>query len=139
EGKIYEAESIEELAIKIGINPEKLKKTIEEYNDCCNKNYDFLFFKDRRYLHPIKKPKFYACKLVIRILITEGGIRVNHKMEVLDEQLNPIPGLYAGGCCTEGPVGASYPLVSTGGSSSFAVNSGRIAGENVLKYLGKKP
>jgi fumarate reductase flavoprotein subunit len=137
ESKVYEAESIEELAIKVGINPEKLKITVEEYNDCCNKNYDFLFFKDRRYLHPINKPKFYACKLVIRILITEGGIRVNHKMEVLDEQLNPIPGLYAGGCCTEGPVGASYPLVSTGGSSSFAVTSGRIAGENVLKYLGK--
>lgn len=137
EGKVFQAESIEDLAVKMGIDPKTLKTTVADYNECCDKNYDFLFFKDRRYLNPIKKPKFYACKMVVRILITEGGIRVNHKMEVLDEQQNPIPGLYAGGCCVEGPVGASYPLISTGGSSSFAVNSGRIAGENVLKYLGK--
>lgn len=135
EGKVIKANSIEELATKIGINSGILKKTIEEYNECCEKNYDQLFFKDRRYLHPIKAPKFYACKLVIRILITEGGIRVNHNMEVLDEGLNPIPGLYAGGCCTEGPVGANYPLISTGASSSFAIVSGRIAAENALKYI----
>lgn len=137
ENKVFEAASIKELAKKINVNSVTLEDTVNAYNECCDKNYDFLFFKDRRYLHPIRKPKFYAVKISPHIIITEGGIRVNHKMEVLDDQLNAIPGLYAGGCSVEGPVGHTYPLISTGVSASFAVNSGRIAGENILKFLGK--
>jgi len=33
--------------------------------------------------------------------------------------------------------GDTYPLVTGGGSMGFAVTSGRMAGENILKYLGK--
>ena len=110
---------------------------MNEYNACCDKNHDFLFAKDRQYLHAIRRSKFYAAKLGVILGITEGGIKINHKMEVLDKQFNVIPGLYAGGCCVGGLIGESYIIVTTGGSLSFAVNSGRMAGESVLSYIGK--
>ena len=49
-----------------------------------------------------------------------------------------IPGLYAGGFDAGGMYGDSYPIrVSSGLSSAFAVNSGRIAGRNAVRYLGR--
>lgn len=37
----------------------------------------------------------------------------------------------------EGMYGDSFDLWSTGGAWGFAANSGRIAGENVLRHIGK--
>ena len=50
-----------------------------------------------------------------------------------------IPGLYAVGLDAGGCMGESYHLILPGSTIGFAVNSGRIAAENVLKYLGKAP
>jgi fumarate reductase flavoprotein subunit len=137
ESKIFAADTIDELAGKINMPSKTLEESVTEYNACCDKNYDFVMAKDRCYLHAIKKPKFYAAKLGIVIGITEGGIKVNHRMEVIDNDFNVIPGLYAGGCSAGGMIGDTYIMITTGGSASFAVNSGRMAGESILSYLGK--
>jgi len=137
EGKVLAAGTIEDLAHTLKIDPGTLAETVKEYNACCDNNYDFVMAKDRQYLHAIKKPLFFAQKLSVVIGITEGGIKINHRMEVIDNDFNVIPGLYAGGCAAGGVVGDVYPIVTTGASDSFAVNSGRIAGESILKYLGK--
>ena len=125
------------MADKIGADPKTLETTVKEYNGFCEKNLDALFAKDRKYLHPVRKSKFYALKLGVILGITEGGLRINYKTEVLDTDYYPIPGLYAGGCCVGSFIGESYIITTTGGSLSFAVNSGRMAGESIPKYLGK--
>jgi fumarate reductase flavoprotein subunit len=57
-------------------------------------------------------------------------------MEVVDKKGSVIPGLYAGGYDAGGMYGDSYSIKdSSGTSSGFAINSGRIAGKNILKYL----
>ena len=94
---IYAANTIEELAVKIGMDPLILEATVEEYNGFCEKGHDDLFAKDPKYLRPLKEPKFYALKCNAVFLGTLGGIKINHKMEVVDKKDNPIPGLYAGG------------------------------------------
>jgi fumarate reductase flavoprotein subunit len=68
---------------------------------------------------------------------TLGGIKINHKMEVVDKKENPIPGLYAGGMDAGGIYGDSYDVKTCGGTLAFGVNSGRIAGKNALKYIGR--
>ena len=50
-----------------------------------------------------------------------------------------IPGLYAVGLDAGGMYGDSYHLIFPGSTIGFAVNSGRIAAENALRYLGKPP
>jgi fumarate reductase flavoprotein subunit len=136
--EVFEADSIAELANKIGIDPAVLQATVEEYNGYCEKCYDDLFAKDPKYLRPIKGPKFYAIRTRTIFLGTLGGIKINHNTEVLDKKDNVIPGLYAAGYDAGGMYGDSYSIgKSSGLSSSFATNSGRIAGRNALKYLGR--
>jgi fumarate reductase flavoprotein subunit len=67
-----------------------------------------------------------------------GGIKINEKAEVIDKKDKVVPGLYAGGFDAGGMYGDSYPIKTASGlASSFALNSGRIAGKNALKYCGK--
>ena len=134
---VFEANSIEELATKIGVKPEALKTTLDEYNGFCEKGHDDLFAKDAKYLRALKGPKFYAVKCWRVFLSTIGGIKINHKMEVVDKEEKPIPGLYAGGMDVGGVYGDSYDVYATGGALGFAFNSGRIAGRNALKYIKK--
>jgi fumarate reductase flavoprotein subunit len=136
--EVFEADSIEELAEKIGVNKEAFRATVDEYNRLCEKGHDDLFAKDPKYLRPIKESKFYAVKARTVFLGTLGGIKINHRMEVMDKKDNIIPGLYAGGFDAGGMYGDGYCIRDSSGlCSSFAANSGRIAGKNALKYIGK--
>ncbi|MBT8933662.1 LytTR family transcriptional regulator DNA-binding domain-containing protein [Lactobacillus delbrueckii subsp. bulgaricus] len=55
------------------------------------------YIKEAYRITPIKKKPYYGCILGGRILCTFDGLRINTKMEVLDENHDPIPGLYAAG------------------------------------------
>ena len=136
--EIFEADSVEGLAAKMGVSPAVLKSTIDEYNAFCEKHHDDLFAKNNKYLWPIKGPKFYAVKARTVFLGTMGGIKINEKTEVVDKKEAVIPGLYAAGFDAGGMYGDSYAIKNSSGlSSAFALNSGRIAGKNALKYIGK--
>lgn len=132
------ADSIEELAGKLVMDPEVLKNTVEEYNRFCENKHDDLFAKNPQYLWPLRGPKYYAVKAHTVFLGTMGGIKINHKTEVLDKKDNVISGLYAIGFDAGGMYGDSYHVsVASGSSVGFAFNSGRIAGKNALRYVGK--
>jgi len=136
--EIFVADSVEELAGKIEMDPAVLKATVEEYNGFCEKGHDDIFAKDPKYLWPLKRPKYYAAKVGTIFLGTLGGIKINHRAEVVDKKDKLIPGLYAGGFDAGGAYGDSYSIKdSSGMSAGFAINSGRIAGKNILKYIGK--
>jgi fumarate reductase flavoprotein subunit len=136
--EVFQADSIKELAKKIKADPATLQATIDEYNRFCDKGHDELFAKDPKYLRPIRGPRFYAVKAQTVFLGTLGGIKINDKTEVIDKADRIIPGLYAGGFDAGGMYGDSYCIRnSTGLSSSFAVNSGRIAGRNALKFISR--
>ncbi|MCX7912428.1 MAG: FAD-dependent oxidoreductase [Dehalococcoidales bacterium] len=136
--EVCAAETVEGLADKMQVSPAVLKATIEEYNSYCEQRYDALFAKDPKYLYPVREPKYYAVKARTVFLGTMGGIKINEKTEVLDKKDNPIPGLYAAGFDAGGMYGDSYPIkASSGLASAFALNSGRIAGRNALRYIGK--
>jgi fumarate reductase flavoprotein subunit len=128
------ADSLEELASKTGININGLRKTVAEYNQACEKGRDDLFNKDYRYLKPVKQPRFYAGKLVCSAYGSLGGIKINDKTEVLTKDYEVIPGLYAAGTDACAIYGDSYVFVLPGNTMGFALNSGRLAGENAAEY-----
>jgi fumarate reductase flavoprotein subunit len=135
--ELLAATSIEELAAAMDVDPSILRATIDEYNAFCAEGYDRLFAKPGKFLRPLLGPTFYAAKARTVALGTKGGIRVNEKLEVVGKTNTAIPGLYAGGFDAGGMYGDSYPIrVSSGLSSAFALNSGRIAGRNALAHLG---
>lgn len=132
---VFVADSLQELADQMGIDSAVLAKTVVEYNSFCDQGQDAQFAKDRAFLRPVRTPKFYAFKCYLDFIGTLGGIKINEKTEVLDRNDQIIPGLYAVGNDAAGLYGDSYDVVSSGATSAFAINSGRIAGENALKLI----
>ena len=61
----------------------------------------------------------------------------NEQKEALANEENPIPGLYAAGATTGCWETESYCYHLTGHLLGFALNSGRIAGENAVTYVSK--
>jgi fumarate reductase flavoprotein subunit len=134
-GGVKIADSWEEISRWIGAVPKVLRNTVTEYNSFCDQEHDKMFAKDQRYLMPLLTPPYYALKCYQSFFGTMGGIKINHHMEVLNHQGNPIPGLYAAGSDTGGWVSDTYSLILPGTTFGFAINSGRIAGENAAQYL----
>jgi fumarate reductase flavoprotein subunit len=133
-GEIKISDSWEEIAKWMGVAPEVLRATIDEYNSFCNERYDPTFAKDPKFLIPVRTPPFYALKCHQGFHGTVGGIKINRHMEVLGKHDQPIRGLYAAGSDTGGWQGDTYCLDLSGSTFAFAISSGRIAGENALKY-----
>jgi fumarate reductase flavoprotein subunit len=136
---VFVADTLEGLAQKIGIEPDALQKTVDEYNRFCEKGHDDLFAKDPKFLRPVKVPKFYAFRIMPCAPVTFGGIKVNERMEVLNKEQDVIPGLYAAGNDANimyGDTPDYNHLKLAGSACGFALNSGRIAGENAARYIG---
>jgi len=134
---ICQADTIEELAEKAGIDVEGLKAQVEEYNEMCEAGYDEVFEKERHYMEPIAKAPFYCCRQTAGAYGTLGGILINHKMEVMTGDYKVIPGLYAVGTDACNIYGDSYTFTLPGNTMGFCVNSGRIAGENAAAKVSE--
>ncbi len=137
-GGAFKSESFEEISEWIGAPRDALRKTVDEYNEFCDQRYDENFVKDPQYLQALRTPPFYAIRSSGAILGTTGGIRINYRMEVLDKEYDPIPGLYAAGADTGGWESDTYCAVLSGSAFGFAMNSGRIAAENASDYIQEK-
>lgn len=129
--------TIEELAQKIGIPPEKLKSTVDAYNTFKETNHDDQFGKDAKDIQPVKNATFYAVKLFPYFFVSLGGAKTSLNMEVIDKNDRPIPGLYAAGSDVGGQYGDTYTLWTSGFSFQFAASSGRIAGNHSAIYAKK--
>lgn len=134
-GWAFKADSLEDLAKATGMNPEKLAKTVAEYNGYCAVRHDAEFAKDPKYLREVKTGPFYAIKSVASTLGTLGGIKANERFEVVTQNEDPIPGLYAAGNDVGGMYGDSYDLLMAGSTVGFAVNSARIAVDSAAEYI----
>lgn len=128
------ADTLEEIAERIGMTPDSLLDEVEKYNELCE-GYDKDFYKDPCYLRPIKKAPFYMGKLVCSSFGSLGGIKINEYCEALDASGNPISGLYAAGTDANSLANDSYCFVLPGNTSGFALNTGRIAGESAADYV----
>jgi fumarate reductase flavoprotein subunit len=137
-GGAFMSASLEEISEWIGAPRNALRRTVDEYNGFCDRRYDETFVKDPQYLQALRTPPFYAIKFSGAILGTMGGIKINYKMEVLDKEGDPIPGLYAVGADTGGWESDTYCAILSGSAFSFAMNSGRIAAERASDYIHGK-
>ena len=137
---IYTADTLDELAGKIGVDAEQLKATIERYNGFAETGVDLDFSKNAEYILPLRDEDgpYYAFDLALGIFTTVGGLQVDTEARVLDADDHPIPGLYAGGCDAGGLFGDSYDVGYCAGSQQgWCVHSGKVAAESAAAYLGK--
>jgi flavocytochrome c len=126
-GFLVQADTIEGLAEKIGVDPDALRRTVDVYNGYVAVGEDEDF--GREITNNLDDPPFYALRLKPIALMTMGGIQVNEKMQVVDNLQNPIPGLYAAGECVGGIWGT---LPSSGTGVTGAIVFGKLAGEAIV-------
>ena len=122
------AETVEELAEKMGADPETLAATVTRYNELCDKGVDEDFGKPSEYLTKLEGP-YYAIQMNPVLTVTFGGINTDTASHVLDKEGNIIDGLYAAGeTAFVGIFGSEYP--SCGVAIGSSVHYGRLAGQN---------
>ena len=104
-----ESDTIEGLAEKLGLDPKKLKETVDGFNSAVNdKPFDLMKLDGKattglspnktNWANKIDNGPFYGYPLTSNLTFTYGGIKTNTKAEVLALGSNvPIPGLYATG------------------------------------------
>ncbi len=131
---VFMADSIEELAAKIGVDPETLVDTVDEYNDMCD-SADTQFYKPRKFMKPIRKAPFYCGAFRPSGYGTLGGIKINADCEVLKPDWDKVPGLFACGTDTCTIYGDSYMFLLPGNTMGYCLNTGRFAGEGAAAYV----
>ncbi len=128
QGKAVKADTLEELAQKIGVDPKIFIETINKYNAAVDAGKDeefgrLVFNETAR----IDEAPFYACKRSPAVHHTMGGVRVDKATHALTADGQVIPGLYAVGEVAGGYHGGNR---IGGNAISDCLNSGRIGGAN---------
>ena len=145
--RIFSADSIEELA-EILFDTGKTRKTfieeVKRYNTWAKNGKDEDFGKDAALLHEIKKAPFFAVRQIkdkyqaiekgLKITVTVSGLLTDENQQVLDDDYETIPGLFATGNCSGGRFGLQYCAAMSGQSLSIAQTLGREAGYYVAKH-----
>ena len=133
-GFAFKADTIGDLADKIGIVPGKLLETIEKVNGYGERKEDPDFGRKPEHLvrFNMKKGPYYALKGLRAFFLTLGGVKVNANMQALDGKDRVIPRLYIAGQDMGGLYDSTYDLLAEGSASSFAFSSGRIAVKHIV-------
>lgn len=140
----WKADSLADLAKQIGVDPAGLEGTARRMNEYARTGVDVEFGRggnvfDRYYgdsnvkpnpcLAPLAKGPFYAMRLDAGDIGTKGGLLTNANAQVLHENGQPIPGLYAIGNTSASVMGKSYP--GAGGTLGPAMTFGYIAARHI--------
>jgi len=137
-----EAETIEDLAGALELDPQTLADTVAAYNESIQAGRFAPAKLDRKstaelnppksnWALPIQKPPFVAYPVQCAITFTFGGIQVSERAEVLAEDGEPIEGLYAAGAMVGGLFYGRYP---SGAGLMAGATFGRIAGIDAARY-----
>ena len=132
---IFKADDLDELAGHFGLDADELHATIERYNELCRGGADLDFGKRAEFMQPLEHGPFYIAKVVPLLVVVDGGIMTNKRAEVLDTELNPIPGLYAVGLDGAMLWRNVYTQNMPGTQMGNNVNSGRNAARSATAYL----
>lgn len=97
EGWALSADSVEALAAAIEVPTDELAKTVDQWNEFCDRGEDLAFYRPADTLQKVATPPFYAVLCVPSMLNTDGGPVRGPKAEILDPFGEPIPHLYSAG------------------------------------------
>ena len=131
---VYKADTIRELAEKIGIDPDALEDTLARYNEFCRKGKDEEFEKNPKFLRPMEKGPFWA---IYGQRFSEGafgGLRVDGQCRVCREDGSYIPGLYGVGDATSAVQRRSGLAVVS--ELTWATASAFRSAENAAREMG---
>lgn len=125
-GYHVQADTLEELAEKLGINAENLVKTVETANKAVDGEIADPF-REEALADKIDKGPYYGVKFEAGVHMTKGGVAANEKAEVLNNNDEVVEGLYAAG-----------EVANSSAAYCSSVVFGRISGEEAANYILNK-
>lgn len=132
---VQQADTLAELAGKVGLPAEEFVQTIETFNAAVEGDAAPGAVPPKATLASrIERPPFYAFDpLVPGITLTFGGIMINEHAQALEADGRVIPGLFAAG---EGAGAVFFQDYIGGGSLTNCLVMGRIAGREAVASQG---
>jgi len=128
QGSVIEADTLAELADKIGVDAEKLQASVDNYNAIVRGELEdpLGFVANNKADVEMTEGPWYACKKVPTVHHTMGGLKINDKTQVINTEGNVIPSLFACGEVTGGIHGSNR---LGGNAIADCMTFGKLAGE----------
>ena len=137
------AHTVEELAAGLGIDPPRLRRTIDEFNKAASPVEFDASKRDGKctvglnpdksnWAVPLDSPPFHAFAVACGITFTYGGLKINSQCGVLTVDDSAIPGLWAAGELTGGFFYHNYP---SGSGLMRGSITGHVAATEAVKYI----
>jgi len=150
-GVVAQGQSLAQLAGQIGVPADALERTASRYNELAARGHDDDFHRGdsayERYfgddsmttpnLGPVHKPPYYAFRVVLGDLGTNGGLVTDEHAHVQREDGSVIPGLYATGNASAAVMGRTY--AGAGATIGPAMTFGYIAAGDIAQRLQQTP
>ena len=128
DGKLFKADTLEDLAAQLGVDAEKLQETVDKFNACYEAKEDITFGVPERFLSTVEEGPFYASEVVAGNGTTIFGLNVDKNSQVCTDADQPIPGLFAVGNVQGNFFNYTYPVFSPGISHGRAATFGNLVG-----------
>lgn len=135
---VYAGKDAAELGARLGFTGDDLQNfiaTVDRYNEICDAGVDDDFGKDASLLHRLDGYLFAygGQKTFGSMLVTTGGLLTDDNQQVLGEDFEPIPGLFACGNSCGGRFGMQYTTSIPGESLGIANTLGMVLGTYVAE------
>ncbi|MDM0043625.1 FAD-dependent oxidoreductase [Variovorax dokdonensis] len=145
-GYLKRGQTLQELAKSIGVSYVALQEEVQSFNRDAASGKDSKFSKGstayNRFqgdslvspnpcMAPIQQGPFYAIKVVVGEIGTFAGLATNEHCQVLTQDRQPIPGLYAVGNDAASIMGGNYP--GAGITLGPALTFGYVVGQTLAK------
>lgn len=140
EGLMFKADTLEELADKLGFKGEakdNLLAEIERNNMFFDNQHDEDFGKEPYRLSEIRTAPFYGTWFGGAILTTVDGIRINEHMQAITDNGKVLEGLYAIGDCSGSFYANNYPEYLPGNAMGRTLTFARHAVKHIAGKLDK--
>ena len=141
------ADTIEGLAEQLELDPQKLRASVDVFNEACpdgpidqsildGKATKGLSPNKTNWAAPIAKPPFYGFPLRPGITFTYMGVEVNDKAQIIFEDDKPAANLFAAGEIMAGNILGQGYLAGIG--MTIGGVFGRIAGESAVRGFNRQ-
>ena len=135
-GEAAAADTVEELAAAVGLDPAALRQTVDEFNAGCAAGADWAYFKSAELLEPLAEGPFYAMGGKLATDGAFGGVRVDPSMQAYAADGSLVPGLFVTGDFASGRhivlKGVKKQVLN---DMSWALASGFLAGASAAESV----
>ncbi|MEQ3363030.1 FAD-dependent oxidoreductase [Raoultibacter massiliensis] len=135
EQEILKADTLDDLASQASIDASALTETVDRYNGFAATGADLDYGKSAEAMMPLSTAPFYAIHVIPQVNTSIGSLQTDRTFHAVDENYEPIKGLYVVG--VEGAMlwNNIYTINVSGGCNANNVNSGRVAARDAVENL----